>query len=130
MTVAVSQAIKNVFVERCDPHCIAWIRATASLWGMSSEHDLDEPVQLSDEMPLRVRWATVGDSLEIIPDRDVSLKATRNGTHSAFRINVRGRMLVEIEIRPPRLRNGETVLDEARKDMLTLFPTEAELDPK
>ena len=80
MTVAVSQAIKNVFVERCDPHCIAWIRATASLWGMSSEHDLDEPVQLSDEMPLRVRWATVGDSLEIIPDRDVSLKATRNGT--------------------------------------------------
>lgn len=64
-----------------DPKCIGWAQAQASLWGHASDHDLDEPVRLSERMYLRVRWRDD----ELLLDRDLTLKTTRAGTHAALR---------------------------------------------
>lgn len=68
-------------IERPDPHCIAWGRATASLWGMSRDHDLDEPVRLSGEVPVRLRY----NGRHLVADREFSLKVERGATHLAIR---------------------------------------------
>ncbi len=43
--------------ERVEPHCIVWAHAMAGLWGISRKHDLDEPVPLSQAVPVRLRYA-------------------------------------------------------------------------
>ena len=40
-----------------EPHCIAWAQAEASLWGINKDHDLDEPIRLSETIPCRLRYA-------------------------------------------------------------------------
>lgn len=64
-------------------HSIAWARATASLWGHASDHDLDEPVALTDEVPVRIR--VVRDEHAVVTDRRLSLKTKRAGTHTMLR---------------------------------------------
>ena len=98
-------ALKDAFVERCDTHCIGWAQATASLWGMASDHCLDEPVRLSDHRPVRVRL----DERHVIADRAITLKALRAATHIALRIYFKDGSFHEIDlIGVPHLNYGET----------------------
>jgi hypothetical protein len=61
---------------------------------MAADHDLDEPVRLTEEVPVRLRL--VGG--EIILDRKLSLKVLRSGRHAAVRFYFKGDKWVEIEI--------------------------------
>jgi hypothetical protein len=93
-------------VERCEPHCVGWVQATASLWGMASDHHLDEPVRLSVETPVRLR---VVDPHCVTADRELSLKAERAGTHIALRFYFRDGSYHEVDlIGVPHLNMGET----------------------
>jgi hypothetical protein len=83
MSIVPNVAVRNAVIESLDPHCVAWGRATASLWGMSREHDLDIPVRLSDEVPVRLRYK----GRHLVTDRDFSLKVERSASaaHAAVR---------------------------------------------
>jgi hypothetical protein len=93
MTVAFSQAIKDAIITRYTPHCIGWACATASFWGMANDHDLDEPVRLTEEAPVRLRY---GDGITI--DRKLTLKTLRSGHHAAMRFYFKNGKFLEIEI--------------------------------
>lgn len=79
---------------RFDPHCIVWVNVVASLWGMADDHDLDEPVKLTDELSCRLRFK--GDAVVI--DRSLSWKTQRPGTHCAARFYFRNGSFQEFEI--------------------------------
>jgi len=64
-------------------HCIAWAKVTASLWGMANDHDLDEPVQLTDVINIRVRLT---DGPGIVADRNITFITQRPGTHVMLRL--------------------------------------------
>ena len=103
---AINQALKNVIVGRCDQHCIAWARAEASLWGMSSSHDLDEPVKLSAPVSVRLRYI---EPCHIIADRELKFKSERAGTHIAVRFYFKDGTFHEVDlIGVPHLNLGET----------------------
>lgn len=77
------------------PHCVAWMRATASLWGNVDGHDLDEPVRLSEEHPARLRYRT---AREIVCDRALALRAERAGTSIMLRFRFRSGEFFETPI--------------------------------
>lgn len=110
MTVALSQAFKDATIEYRNPHCVGWVRATASLWGMASDHDLDEPVIMTNLVPVRLRYANSGrDGNSIVTDRALSLTSERAGTHIAIRFYFRNGKFIETDlIGIPRLNSGET----------------------
>jgi hypothetical protein len=93
--IAVNQSLANAVVERCNPHCFVWVKVHASLWGMSNDHDLDEPVRLSDEVPMRLRL--VGHH-SYRADRELSFLTKRAGTHLAVRFYFRDGSFHETEI--------------------------------
>jgi hypothetical protein len=105
MTAWQIASLPQAFIDRCEPHCTAWVQATASLWGMSSSHDLDEPVCLSDEVPVRLRW----DGDVTVADRPLSLTTTRAATHIAIRYYFKNGEFIEADlIGVPHLNFGET----------------------
>jgi hypothetical protein len=81
-------------ITRYTPHCVGWARAVASLWGHADDHDLDEPVRLTEEVPVRLRY-----SEGIVIDRKLTLKTLRAGHHAAMRFYFKGDKWIEIEIR-------------------------------
>lgn len=102
------QAVKEVVVKRPNPHCIGWARATASLWGMSSRHDLDEPVLISDRVPVRLSY----DGRHYTTDRELTLKAEYAGfySHIAIRFYFEDGSFREAELAGvPAMSAGETV---------------------
>lgn len=72
----------DVHITRENPHCIGWVRAMASLWGHVRSHGLDEPVRLTEEIPVRLRYSHMG---QIISDRALEMKTLQAGTHVALR---------------------------------------------
>lgn len=78
-----------------DPHCVVWATATASLWGHANDHDLDEPVRLSEEQPVRIRPLPGG---RVLTDRPLVLKAIRAGSNGAIRFKFGGGKFFEVEI--------------------------------
>lgn len=78
-----------------EPHSIAWVVATASLWGHANDHDLDEPVRLSEEQPVRIRPLPGG---RVLTDRPLVLKAIRAGSNGAIRFKFGGGKFFEVEI--------------------------------
>ena len=93
--------------EAPDPHCVVWAQVYASLWGMASDHHLDEPVRLTDEVPVRLRLKH-GKWLMI--DRDLNLKTYRSATHTALRLYFRNGSFTEIDlIGVPHVSPRETV---------------------
>ncbi len=83
-------------ITRIDPHAIGWARATASLWGISKYHGLDEPVRLSNEVPVRLRYKNRRG--QMITDRILDLKTFRTGTHVAMRMYFKNGTFTEIDI--------------------------------
>jgi hypothetical protein len=97
----------DAIIERPDPHCVAWACASASLWGMSPDHDLDEPVRLSDYVPVRVRLI----GRKVLVDRELSLRATRTGTALAVRLSFKDGSFKEADLVDVNgLSNGETAI--------------------
>lgn len=94
MTNVFIPAVKAQIVERSEPHCIAWINAKASLWGNVKWHDLDEPMPLTDEVPVRLRF--VGDLL--VTDRKLTMKTKQAGLHVALRFAFRSGEFFEVEV--------------------------------
>lgn len=86
--------MKGSIAERHSPHCLVWVNVVASLWGMADDHDLDEPVKLTDEIPCRLRYRDAGAFI----DRGLSWKTTRAGTHVAARFYFRDGSFYEVEI--------------------------------
>lgn len=86
--------MRDVLITHHDPHCIVWVHAIASLWGVADDHDLDEPVALTEAAPVRMRYK--GDC--IIADRDISLKTLRAGHHAAMRFYFKSGRFLELEI--------------------------------
>src|ERR1035437_7226719 len=83
-------------ITRYTPHCVGWARAVASLWGHADDHDLDEPVRLTEEAPVRLRY---GDyERRIVTDRKLTLKTVRTGTHVAIRFYFKPGKFFETEI--------------------------------
>lgn len=78
-------------------HSIAWIRATASCWGFTTDDDLDDRVCLTETAPVRVRIDT-NNCLAILIDRDLSLKTLRAGTHTQLRLEFKPGQFFEIAI--------------------------------
>lgn len=101
MSATFTQAAKDKMVEmivnRPDPHCIVWARAMASVWGVARDHDLDEPVILTEMVPVRLRRVEDGYGY-IEMDRKLSLKATRGGEHIAMRFYFKGGKFFETEV--------------------------------
>lgn len=91
-----------------DPHCRLWAVALASFWGMSDDHDLDEPVKLTTHARVRVRY---DDNFHVVVDRQFTLKALRPGHHAAMRFYFRSGKFYETEIIGTKqiARNVETV---------------------
>lgn len=81
--IKLSREALDAMVTRHNPHCIAWCLATVSLWGNDKSHDLDEPVRMTEEVPVRVRYADWEG--RIITDRNLTMKTVRHGTHCALR---------------------------------------------
>lgn len=97
----------QVSKEAPDPHCRVWARATASLWGMASDHHLDEPVRLTDEVPVRVHLKR---GKRPVLDRDLNLKTHRSATHTALRFYFKNGSFREIDlIGVPHVSPRETV---------------------
>ena len=95
--IAGGRAFEDAIITRHTPHCISWVRATASFWGMAADHDLDEPVRLTEEAPVRLRFIDfVGG--EIIFDRKLILKTLRSGHHAAMRFYFKNNKFLEFEI--------------------------------
>lgn len=91
--IAGGRVFEDATITRYTPHCTGWVRATASFWGMAADHDLDEPVRLTEEVPVRLRWAEC-----IVIDRKLTLKTIRTGHHAAMRFYFRNGKFLEIEI--------------------------------
>ncbi len=91
------RAIASGVLIGINPHCAVWANAKASLWGVAKDHDLDEAVRLSDEVPVRLRYRD-GFYRQIIADRELSLKLTRAGTHVAIRFYFSGGTYFESDI--------------------------------
>ena len=85
----------ETLVTRYVPHCIGWVRATASLWGMADDHDLDEPVRLTDEVPARLRYK---DDHGIAVDCKLTMRTIRTGHHVAMRFYFKNGTFFETEI--------------------------------
>lgn len=85
----------TALVTRHDPRCIAWVRATASLWGAADDHDLDEPVRLTEEVPVRLRYK---DGRHIVMARAVSMKTIRSGRYAAIRFYFESGKFFETEV--------------------------------
>jgi hypothetical protein len=98
MTIALSPELREVMIRRHQPHCIGWVRASASLWGMADDHDLDEPVRLTEEAPVRMRYQAQNLSTRIITDRALSLKTIRCGHHVAMRLYLKNGKFFEVEL--------------------------------
>jgi hypothetical protein len=92
--IALSPEVKALITERANPHCIVWVHAMAGLWGISHTHDLDEPVPLSEAVPVRLRYA--GE--QIITDRALSMKTTQAGHHTALRFMFKDGTFFEVEV--------------------------------
>jgi len=92
--IALSPEVKAMIIERGEPHCIVWVRAMAALWGHSRTHDLDEPIPLSEAVPVRLRF----DADRIITDRALKMKTTRAGHHTALRFTFRNGRFFEAEV--------------------------------
>ena len=82
-----------ITIEKPDPHCIGWVRASAALYGMSRDHDLDEPVLLSEPVFCRVRLG----EMSVIADREIVLKAWCTGHHVALRFTFKDGSFYEVE---------------------------------
>lgn len=82
-------------VMRHDAHCIAWATATAAMWGVAEDHDLDEPVRLTDEVPVRIRWIEMRG---IVTDRHLSMKVTRKGRNAMLRFQTGPGKFFETEL--------------------------------
>jgi hypothetical protein len=91
-----------------DPHCIGWVKAHASLWGNVKWHELDEPMELSNRVPVRLRYR----ENEIVLDRELTFKAAIAGTHVAVRFyfeNETSHRYIEVYMDGVHgLNNGET----------------------
>ena len=94
MTIAFSPEVRAKITERFDPHCLVWAHAMAGLWGVSRTHDLDEPVPLSEAVPVRLRY----DGNLVISDRKLTLKTTRAGHYVALRFMFRNGLFFEVEV--------------------------------
>lgn len=88
--------LSRTAVTQHNPHCIGWVRATASLWGHDARHDLDEPVRLTEEVPVRLRYKDWEGS--IVADRALTLKTIRAGTHIALRFVFKSGKFFETEV--------------------------------
>lgn len=90
-----------------DPHCVVWATATASLWGHANDHDLDEPIRLTNEVPVRIR----PHRESVVTDRPLWLKTSRPGHHASLRFDLgRGRFFeVDVHYDARTLRLGQTV---------------------
>jgi hypothetical protein len=97
VSVELSQAVREAVITRYAPHCIGWARATASLWGVADDHDLDEPVILTNEVPVRVRYDASGTRY-LVRDRALTLKTIRAGHHAALRLYFKDGKFFETEI--------------------------------
>jgi hypothetical protein len=87
--------MKAEVTEKINPHCTVWARSRASLWGMSSNHHLDEPVRLTEEVAVRVRRAPGG---KIETDRPLSLKTIRSATHISVRFYFRPNKFLDLDL--------------------------------
>jgi hypothetical protein len=96
--IKINEAAISVFAP--DPHCIVWVRCQASIWGHAEDHDLDEPVPLTDEVPLRLRYKDA----RIIGDRQISMKVRRSGTNTLLRCRFKDGSFIEVET------NGVTII--------------------
>lgn len=83
-----------ITIDTPDPHCIVWARATAALWGIALDHDLDEPVLLSAAEPCRIQLG----ELYVVADREVRLLALRSGHHLSLRFTLSKGKFVEIDL--------------------------------
>lgn len=92
--IGFSDEVKARIADYYNPHCVVWVNVVASLWGVADDHDLDEPVKLTDELACRLRFK--GDAIVI--DRNLSWKTTRAGTHVAARFYFRDGSFREFEI--------------------------------
>jgi hypothetical protein len=86
--------MRGAINARHDPRCRVWAVATASLWGIADDHDLDEPVQLTEAAPVRVGF----NGLRIITDRVLSLEVVRAGHHAMLRLYFRPDKFHEIDV--------------------------------
>lgn len=98
MSIAFSDEVKARIAEHYDPHCVAWVRATAALWGSADDHDLDEPVQLTEAVPVRVRFVPHRGDFRAVTDRNLSLDTIRSGRHAMLRLTFKARAFLEFEI--------------------------------
>jgi hypothetical protein len=96
--LAGGRAFESVIITRPDPHCIGWACATASLWGMADGHDLDEPVILTDMVPVRLRYEIEGENIRIVADRTLTMKTIRAGHHAALRFYFKNGSFFETDI--------------------------------
>jgi hypothetical protein len=94
MSITLTPEVKAKIIERAEPHCIAWINATASLWGNVKWHDLDEPMPLTNEVPVRLRY--VGH--RVITDNPFTLKVTQAGHHVALRFKFKSGYFFEVDV--------------------------------
>lgn len=83
MNLKLSRDGLDAMVTRHNPHCLGWCLATVAVWGHDSNHDLDEPVRLTDEVPVRLRYAEWEG--RIVTDRKLAMRSFRAGTHCALR---------------------------------------------
>ncbi len=90
--------MKDAIITRHEPHCIVWVRATASVWGNAPDHDLDEPVALTEAAPVRIRYVFEPGRGDLIIDRALRLKALRAGTGAAMRFTFANGTFFEMEI--------------------------------
>ena len=103
-------AFEDVVITHRNPHCIAWTQATASLWGMAGDHDLDEPIRLTEEVPVRLRYEDDGRD-HVVTDRYLSLTTERAGTHIAIQFYFKDGKFIETDlIGVPHLSFGETAI--------------------
>lgn len=93
-----SDEVKARVAEHHNPHCLVWVKAVASLWGVADDHDLDEPVQLTTGAPVRVRHQVRDGALLAIMDRTLTMETLRSGRHAALRFTFSNGRFHEIEI--------------------------------
>lgn len=81
--------IRQFKITGPDPHCRLKIKANASLWGNAADHDLDEPVCLSDVVPVRLTYKSNGPGDfgggDLSVGHELTFKTMRAGTHVGLR---------------------------------------------
>jgi len=98
LMLAYGRAFENVIITRHTPHCIGWALATASLWGVADDHDLDEPIILTEMVPVRLRYEIEGANSHIVADRTLTMKTIRAGHHAALRFYFKNGSFFETEV--------------------------------